>query len=431
MTIYEFSCDFYFQQRMDVLVMVEYFKKVQSVTQKDINDATSIPKSNFRRAQQKNFEGYDDIIDKMAHYFGIPTTVPPSELELLNDNFSHFYTCICFSKFKEAEIYYHKIINRFEQYQNSILLIPYYLAQLIYHVSEVNYTNVVNHTKIDEASQFIKHFVDRLSNEHRFLYYEYMCAYAGMVKDSEKVIHFARLTIYLASNYPELEPTANYHVSFAYSLISDFINALIYANKALPKLEEQLNYMKAVFCRMNIATFYKKLGNVDEAKRMLKKNLIYLNFNEIPRLNRVTYLNYADCCLIENQYDEALKYYTKIIDSILKKHDYESILMVYCAYQVNQMDFANAVVHTLKNLHAESKYSYEYLSLVLFFESVYTKQPVDVIEKRYLEAESQFNGYRYRGQTIQEIASKVYNAAISKKPAKQARQPITDDIFLA
>ena len=431
MTIYEFSCDFYFQQRLDVLVMVDYFKKVNGVTQKEINDATSIPKSNFRRAQQKDFEGYDDIVDKMAQYFGIPLQVSKSEVDLLNDTFSRFYTCICFSKFKEADEFYQLILQRSHYYQNSILLVPFYLAQLIYYVSEVNYTNIVNYTKIDEAINFLKHFIDRLSNEHRFLYYEYMCAFSGITKNQEKVIHFARLTVYLASNFPELEPTANYHVSFAYSLINDFINALIYANKALPKLEEQLNYTKAVFCRMNIATFYKKLGNVDEAIRMLKKNLIYLNFNEIPRLNRVTFLNYADCCLIEKQYQEALIYYTKIIDTLLKKHDYESIMMVYCAYQTNQMDFANALVHTLKELHGEKKYSWEYLSLVLFFEAVFTKQSSEAIEKAYTEAENQFHGYKYRGQTIQEIAQKLFFATVVKKTNKPLKMPITDDLFLA
>jgi tetratricopeptide (TPR) repeat protein len=431
MTIYEFSSNFYYQNRADVLVMVEYLKKVNAITQKDINEEASIPKSNFRRAQQKNFEGYDEIVDKMAHHLHIPITTPKSIIANLDENFSQFYTCICFSKFKEAEVFYLKMQQHMDNYQNSILLVPLHLAQLIYHITEVNYTNQVNHTKIGEAIQFLKHFVDKLSNEHRFLYYEYMAAYAGIMKDQEKVIHYARLTVYLAANYPELEPTANYHVSFAYSLISDFINALIYANKALPKLEEQLNYTKAVFCRMNIATFYKKLGNVDEAKRMLKKNLIYLNFNDIPRLDRVTYLNYADCCLMEQQYTEALKYYTRIIDQIIKRHDYESIMMVYCAYQSNQFDVANAVIHTLKGLHEDEKYNDEYFKLVLFFEAAFTKQPHDVIEKRFIEAESKFQGYKYRGQNIQELAIQLFTQMNNKKTSKTLKSPLTDDVFLA
>jgi tetratricopeptide (TPR) repeat protein len=431
MTIYEFSCDFYFQHHYDVLVMVEYLKKVKQITQKDINEAADIPKSNFRRAQMKEFDGYDDIIEKMAVYLGIPTKIDRSVITEFDDVFSHFYTCICFSKFKEAEVFYKQIEGNFKLYDNSILLVPYYLAQLIYYVTEVNYTNKVNHAKIGEAIGFLKHFVDKLSNEHRFLFYEYMAAYAGMLKDHEKVVHYARLTVYLAANYPELEPTANYHVSFSYSLVNDFINALIYANKALPKLEEQLNYMKAVFCRMNIATFYKKLGNIDEAKRMLKKNLIYLNFNDIPRLDRVTYLNYADCLLIEKQYADALKYYDKIVREITKKHDYESIMLVYCHYQANLLVEGNELVQHLVDLNHKKSYSMEYLSLIQFFEAYFNKRPQEEIDRAYQTAESHMSGYKFRGQTIQDIATALYVSNNVKKPNKISKSALGDDIFLA
>ena len=431
MTIYEFSCDFYFQHHYDVLVMVEYLKKVKQITQKDINEAADIPKSNFRRAQMKEFDGYDDIIEKMAVYLGIPTKIDRSVITEFDTAFSQFYTCICFSKFKEAEVFYRQIEDNFKRYENSILLVPYYLSQLIFYVTEVNYTNKVNHAKIGESISFLKHFVDKLSNEHRFLFYEYMAAYAGMMKDQEKVVHYARLTVYLAANYPELEPTANYHVSFSYSLVNDFINALIYANKALPKLEEQLNYMKAVFCRMNIATFYKKLGNIDEAKRMLKKNLIYLNFNDIPRLDRVTYLNYADCLLIEKDYSHALDYYQKIVRDIIKKHDFESIMLVYCHYQSNLLAEANELVHHLVELNRNKAYSTEYLSLILFFEAFFNKKPQDQIDLAYQAAEAQMPGYKYRGQTIQEIASNLYFTNGVKKPTKSSKSSLGDDIFLA
>lgn len=430
MTIYEFSCDFYFQQHYDVLVMVEYLKKVRQITQKDINEAAAIPKSNFRRAQMKEFDGYEDIIQKMADHLGIPTNIDRSVIAELDELFSRFYTSICFSVFKDAEIHYRSIQNHFAEYENSILLVPYYLAQLIYHVSEVNYTNKVNHEKINEAIRFLKHFVDKMSNEHRFLYYEYMAAYAGIMKDQEKVVHFARLTVYLAANYAELEPTANYHVSFSYSLVGDFINALIYANKALPKLEDQLNYTKAVFCRMNIATLYKKLGNIDEAKRMLKKNLVYLNFNELPRLDRVTYLNYADCCLIEKNYAEAIKYYNKIINTISKRHDYESIMLVYGYYMMNQTETANAVVFELQEQNRQEKFSAEYLSLIEFFHAYFNQAPFEEIEAKYRKAEALMPGYRFRGNYIQDQATALFNQMTNRKSSKAGKLHPSDEMYL-
>lgn len=405
--------------------MIEHFKKEKHITQKEINEATGIPKSNYRRAQIKGFVGYGKMVEKMAKYLGAKTRVSQSVIEEMDENFSHFYTCICFSKIEEAKKYYDLIVEKFEYYDNSILLIPYYLSQLIYYISEINFSNTTNYPKLDEAVEFLKCFVDKMSNEHRFLYYEYMACFSAFNKDSEKVVHYARLTTYLAANYPELEPTANYHVSFSYSLISDFINALIYANKALPKLEEQLNYNKAVFCRINIATLYKKLGNIDESKKLLKKNLVYMTFNSVGKLLRATYLNYADCLLYEKNYVEALKYYLLIENDLLHKHDYESIMITYCLFMSEKTDQANEFVSKLNILANDKKYSFEYLTIINFFYNYFNHETEQIVESSYQLAEEYMPGYKLRGSYIQDIAKRLYE----KNPPKKRTTPSRDTSY--
>lgn len=416
MTIYDFTSDFYFRDNYDKIVMIDYVKKIDQVTQKEINDAMSIPVSNYRRAQQKGFLGYGQMLDKIASYLKIKTNFQASEIEELDHNFSRFYTCICFSQEEDANHYYQKIIEKRPQYENSILMITVYLAQLVHYLTDINYTRNLNIQKQEEAIEYLRSFVDKMSNEHRFLFYEYMSTYSAIKKDVDNVVHYARLTSYLGVNYPDLEPTANYHISFSYSLVSDFINALIYANKALPKLEEQLNYNKAVLARVNIAALYKKLGNIDEAKRLLKKNLVHMSFNSIHKLKRATELNYADCLLMEHNYKGALEHYNIILTEILMKPDYESIMRTYCMYQLNKIDDANAYTVELQMLEKEKKYPMEYLSLILFFRSYFNKE--DNLDQAYKAAEELMGPYKFRGQYIQEVAKSLYLGNASKRGNK-------------
>lgn len=413
MTIYDFSCSFYFRENYDKLVMIEYEKKQKQITQKEINEATGIATSSYRRAQLKNFAGYDDMVDKISSYLDIKTKTSQLTIDELDNNFSRFYTCICFAQESEAEFYYNKIIEKLPEYENSILLIVYYLAQLIYYITGNNYSSTLHRQKQDEAIDFLQGFVDKMSSEHRFLYYNYMCIKSAVNKNRENVIHYARLTAYLSINYQELEPTVNYHISFSYSLVGDFINALIYANKALPKLEEQLNYERAIFCRTNIAALYKKLGNIDEAKRLLRKNLIYITFSNLEKLKRSTELNYADCLLMEYNYNDALEHYDIILEKLLKKPDYESIMRTYCLYKLNKLDEANEYSKELVLLNREDKYPFEYLSLILFFRSYFNKE--DNLDEAYRIAEKEMPGYSLRGSYIQQVAKTIYENVQGKK----------------
>ena len=422
MTIYDFKSDFYFKDNYALSVMVEYYKKKNQITQKEINENTNIPKSNYRRAQQKNFVGYDKMLQKMASYLGIPVNVDPAIISDLDDQFSHFYTCIVFSKFYEGKSFFDNIVANFSHYDKTILMIPYYLAQFIFYLSEVNYTNKINYTKINESVDILQSFLEKMTEEHRFLFYEYMTNYSGIIKNRDNVIHYGRLTSYLAPNFPDLEPNANYHISFSFFMVSDFIDALIYANKALPKLEEQLNYNKAVFCRMNIAALYKKLGHFDEAKRLLKKNLIYLNFNDIPRLDQITYLNYADCMLMDERFDEALKYYLKIENEITKRQNYESIMIVYCMYKLSQEDNAKNYVENLVRLHSLGKYPYEYLTLIQFFQAYFEKASNAEVMKKFRIAQEYIPTYQFRGQYIIEIAQGIVDSIQNTKTNKHSNK---------
>ena len=418
MTIYDFTSDFYFKDNYALIVMVEYYKKKNQITQKEINDNMNIPKSNYRRAQQKNFVGYDKMLQKMGIYLGIPVNINLEIIRNLNEQFSLFYTCIVFSKFEESKSYFDNIVANFSHYDKTILLIPYYLAQFIYYLSEVNYTNKINYEKITESVEILESFLEKMSEEHRFLFYEYMTNYYGILKDREKVVHYGRLTAYMAPNFPDFEPTANYHLSFSFSLVSDFIDALIYANKALPKLEEQLNYNKAVFCRMNIAALYKKLGHFDEAKRLLKKNLIYLNFNDIPRLDQITYLNYADCMLMDQRYSDALKYYLKIQNEITKRQNYESIMIVYCMYKSGQSKVAKEYIDNLIKLNSQGKFPIDYLTLIQFFESYFEKGSTNEVLKKYKVALEYIPNYRFRGQYIIDLAQEIVDGLSASKSNK-------------
>jgi len=428
MTIYDFSSAFYFQDNYDKIVMIEYVKKTKQITQKQINEESGIPVSNYQRAQKKGFSGYEDMVLRMADYLNIKTNLDEAQVNELDENFSHFYTCICFSRMEDSYFYYNLIMSKRDYFENSIMMIVIYMAQLIHFITDINYTRNLNIEKQEEAIFFLRDFVDKMSNEHRYLFYEYMATYAAIKKDAESVIHYARLTAYLGVNYPELEPTSNYHISFSYSLVGDFINALIYANKSLPKLEEQLNYNKAVMCRVNVAALYKKLGNIDESKKLLKKNLVYMSFNAIDKLRRATELNYADCLLMEFNYKDALKHYTIILNDIQKKPDYESIMAVYCMYMMNDKQKANEYVEYLEKQVEVNKYSEEYFSLIRYFRAYFNKEAR--LPELFKAAEEFMPGYRLRGSYIQDIAIAMHQGDFQKKFNKPIADPSLAEYIL-
>ena len=428
MTIHDFTCAFYFKENYDKLVMIEYLKKRDSITQKEINDATKIAPSNYRRAQLKGFVGYEEIVDKIADYLHIQTKIDQSVIDEIDYNFSHFYTSICFSQTDAAKKFYDLIEEKRALYENSILMIEYHLAQLIFYITDINYSRNMNRIKQQESIDYLKNFIDKMSSEHRFLFYDYMTTNSAINRNPEYVIHYARLTSYLAVNYPELEPTANYHISFSYSLVGDFINALIYANKALPKLEEQLNYTRAVFCRVNIAALYKKLGNIDEAKRLLQKNLVYITYSKLDKLLRATELNYADCLLMENNYTQALVHYNVILKDILKKPDYESIMAVFCMFRLNNIDEGNKYVNELVLLEKENKFPYEYLTLILFFKAYFNKE--SNVDDVYKVAEENMPSYKLRGSYIQEIALSMHDGNFTKKQNRYMTDPNLTEYIL-
>lgn len=406
MTIYDFSSAFYFKNSFDQLVMIDYYKKEKQVTQKLINQATKIATSNYRRAQTKGFIGYEDMVAKIASYLGIQTNIDPKVIKELDQEFSLFYTSVCFSQVEDMKNHFAVIEGNKELYKDSILMVVYYLTQLIYYIVDINYSRKISIEKQDEAIRFLEEFVDQMSSEHRFLFYEFMCTKSAIENNREMVVHYTRLTSYLADNYPELEPTANYHISFSYYMIGDFINALIYANKALPKLEEQLNYERAVFCRANIALYYKKLGNIDEAKKMLKINLVYIGYSNLTKLKHATELNYADCLLIEKNYSDALTHYNVVLDKILKEPDYESVMKVYCLYQLNEKVEADEYIDSLEKAYKEKEFSINFLSLIRFFKAYFNKE--NNVNQTYQDALTYMPKYETYGSYIQGVAKSLY-----------------------
>jgi len=406
MTIYDFSSAFYFKNSFDQLVMIDYYKKEKQVTQKLINQATKIATSNYRRAQTKGFIGYEDMVAKIASYLGIQTNIDPKVIKELDQEFSLFYTSVCFSQMEDMKNHFEIIESKKDLYKDSILMVVYYLVQLIYYVVDINYSRQINIEKQDEAIRFLNEFVDQMSSEHRFLFYEFMCTKSAIENNREMVVHYTRLTSYLADNYPELEPTANYHISFSYYMIGDYINALIYANKALPKLEEQLNYERAVFCRANIALYYKKLGNIDEAKKMLKINLVYIGYSNLTKLKHATELNYADCLLIEKNYSDALIHYEKVLSIVNQPADYVSIMKVYCLYQLNSNPEANEYVSLLEKEYKNNGYPIQFMSLIRFFKSYFNKE--SNLDQVYEEAFSYMPRYETYGAYIQGVAKSLY-----------------------
>jgi hypothetical protein len=131
---------------------------------------------------------------------------------------------------------------------------------------------------------------------------------------------------------------------------------------------------------------------------------------------------------MENNYTQALVHYNVILKEILKKPDYESIMAVFCMYRLNNIDEGNKYVNDLILLEKESKFSFEYLSLILFFKAYFNKE--DKLDSIYKVAEEYMPGYKLRGSYIQEIAQSMHDGNFTKKQNRYITDPSLTEYIL-
>lgn len=402
---YDFNIQRYYANNEYLIAMLNYMRKSLKISKKQIQKDNHISHATFRRAEVTDFVGHNEILNTLAKYFNIDVNYDTKIIAEVNDNFNCFYTALYFGQLDKLELYYHKIEAKKALYSNSILFSVYHFARLIYYISSP--LRVETETILDSL-EVLRYFQEDLLEEFSFLLEEYTYCYYSLIHDEKQALSLAKKVYLEGHKYPRLLPLVLYQMSVNYYFINDYANSIFYSLEALPLLESDLNYTRAIFCHSNNSICFERLNNTVKSKEILEKIFLYLTINENKRLEFLARLTLANCYVTEENYLEAVELF-KELESQNDVKGESSLMILFCYYKSGNIESFNLLKNELELSLNEDKFYKGYFDLVLFMDAIMKKDKKQ-ISQRFSIAEKSFPYY-----SDSKIVELIYKEAKNKK----------------
>lgn len=389
MELFDFKIEEYFKSNKHLISMVNYYRKSLNISKKDLQKENNISHATYRRAEVSDFVAHVDILKKLATYFDVEVEVDNEVIEELNNNFNLLYTFLYLNDVPKMEDYYNRIDEKKHLYSNNVLFTIYHFARLVYYVGSHKRVEV---EIISESLDILRYFRGDLLEIFEFLLDDYTYCYYSLIHDEENALKFQKKVYLKMHKYTELVPQILHQMSLNNYLINDYANSIFYAFEALPKLEADLNYSKALYCNLNIAICFERLNNTIKSKEILTKLSLTLMSQNIPRAEYLAKLTLANCYVTEKNYPFAIN----LLDELESRREIKgenSLLLVYCYYKDGDMVSFNKVVSELKQDFLNDRFNSGYYDMLLLIESITTKKKTEILELFKIASESfQFYG---------------------------------------
>ena len=369
--------------------MVNYYCKSLNISKKSLQKENNISHATFRRAEVSDFVAHHDILLKLAKYFDIAVEIEKSIIDELSQNFNLLYTFLYLNDIPKMEHYFHLIDEKKHLYSNNILFTVYHFSKLVYFVGS---SKRVEFDIISESLEILKYFRGDMLDVFEFLLDDYTYCYYSLIHDEENTLKYAKKVYLKMADYSEIIPQILHQMSLNYYLINDYANSIFYSFEALPKLEADLNYNKALYCNLNIAICFERLNNTIKSKEILNKIFLNLMSNDIPRAEYLAKLTLANCCVTECQFDTAIELYTELEAKRDIKGE-NSLLLIYCYYKIGDKDTFDKIVNNLREDFLNDRFYVGYYDRLLLIEAIAHNKKSEVVELFKIASKSfQFYG---------------------------------------
>ena len=389
MVLFDFDIHEYFTTNKHLVSMINYYRKSLNISKKSLQKENNISHATFRRAEVTDFVAHVDILQKLARYFDIPVEIDKAIIDELNDNFNYLYTFLYLNDIAKLEYYYHLIEEKKDLYTNNILFTIYHFSRLVYYVGS---HKRVEFDIISESLDILRYFRGDLTEVFEFLLDDYTYCYYSLVHDEENTLKYAKKVYLGVQQYNELVPQILYQMSLNYYFINDYANSIFYSFEALPKLEADLNYNKALYCNLNIAICFERLHNTIKSKEILNKIFLHILSNESPRVEYLAYLTLANCHVTEGLYEEAIQIF-KDLESKRDIKGENSLMLLYCYYKSNKKDAFDMLAANLREDFMKDRYYVGYYDMVALIESLTRSKKSESLELFKIASKSfQFYG---------------------------------------
>lgn len=402
---FDFDIYKYFEGTKYLIAQINYTRKLKNLSKKQMQKDNLISHATFRRAELTDFVGHQEILYTLANYFNIPIDFDVDFINELNNNFNLFYTCLYFNELEKMEYYYQKIDENKDLYSNTVLFSIFHFARLVYYLSSPKRMEIET---ITESIEILKLYREDLLPIFDFLLDEYMYSYYSLVHDPVNSLKLAKKVYIDAHKHPRLFPLVLYQMSINYYFINDYANSIFYSLEALPLLESDLNYQRAISCYMNIAICFERLDNTVKSKEILSKIFLYLNSNHVPHVEYLSKLTLANCNVTDGNYQEAIELFTELEANRPRKGE-NSLMILYCYYKQNKKEEFTKLADILHAEYVNYNLFEGYNDLVILFEAMFSRNKKIIYEK-YLVAKKSFPLY-----SDSKIVDIVYKEIKSRK----------------
>lgn len=388
MIFFDFNIQKYYEDCKYLSAFINYSRKSLKISKKQMQKDNLISHATFRRAEVTNFVGHPELLNKLAEYFRIPVEFDIDLINEINEEFNIFYTCLYFNDLEKMEYYYKRIEAKKDLCSNSILLSVFHFSRLIYYVSSPKRVEI---EAIAESIEIIKLFQDDLLDIFAFLFDEYLYCYYSLIHDKENALKLSKKVYLEAFKYPRLVPMVLYQMSVNYYFINDYANSIFYSLEALPKLENDLNYNRAISSHLNLAICFERLDNTVRSKEILNRIFLYMTSNYIPRVDYLAKLTLANCCVTDENYLEAVEIFKELEANKNPKGE-NSLMILFCYYKShNKNSFKDLASDLYEELINHNFYK-GYYDLVILLEAMLKKNK-KIIYDKFLIAEKSFPNY--------------------------------------
>lgn len=377
MVFFDFAISEYFENNKYLLAFVNYSRKKKNISKKQMQKDNLISHATFRRAEVTDFVSHPELLDTLANYFNVPTTYDLQLVQEINDEFNMFYTSLYFNDLDKMEEHFNKIEKKKEEMENSILITVYHFAKVICFL---NSPRRVETEKIYESLQELELFKEDLLDVFKFLLDQYSYGYYSLLHDAPTALSLVNEVYFAAKRFPKHLPLVLYQMSVNYYFINDYANSIFYMLEALPKLQDDLNYSRAISAQTNLAICFERLDNVVKSKEILSKLFLYLENNSLPRIEFLAKLTLANCYVTEKRYAKSIKLFEELEETRETKGE-GSLMILYCLYKLGQKEEFDLLASKLHNERNKNNFFYGYDDLIYLFESFFVRNKKNTINK--------------------------------------------------
>jgi hypothetical protein len=392
MTIYDFSLKSYFEGFKNIKTLVRYRRSSRGLTKVKVSADLNIPFTTYRRLEDDPNYKNEETLHKTAEFFNIDYNIDSVLVRSIHDAFNDFFNYTYFGNIKNQEKVFNKLMSKYDNCKNNILLVTLNLAKFIYFISNVKFNDKM--TEINELIEFLNFFTEIMPLEHQIVYNTYLCSYYAYVNNRSSLEELAYKTIRLSADSDTLKTIVIYQLSIIYFMLKEWQMSLYYAMQIKGKLEYTNNFNRLIYLKYNIAMIFYKLKNYDEAVDYLQNILNYVITEDNYRLEYNSMLLLIYCLIRQQKLDVALIY----LEQLYKDNENKGELLMLLSYLYHKNNNQDGYVNCMKSIelkHENNELYDGYYYTAKVIEALNEQEGTEKLKIVYKKAEEYFPSLSY------------------------------------